>query len=107
MHLRKRCAVTGGAGFLVLTSVRGFSRRATMSCVLIISTREQGNIVHLLDNPYFELHRHDITYPLYVEVEEVFNLACPASRSIPERSGADHQGQCARFPSTCWDWRKG
>jgi len=42
-------------------------------------TGTKGNIVHLLDNPYFELLRHDITFPLYVEVDQIYNLACPAS----------------------------
>jgi UDP-glucuronate decarboxylase len=42
-------------------------------------TGTKGNIIHLMKNPYFELLRHDITFPLYVEVDEIYNLACPAS----------------------------
>jgi UDP-glucuronate decarboxylase len=51
-----------------------------MCCAPIISSREAGeNVIPLLDNPRFELARHDITFPLYVEVDQIYNLACPAS----------------------------
>jgi UDP-glucuronate decarboxylase len=78
--LRKRVLVTGGAGFLgshlcerLLES--GFD----VLCVDNYFTGTRDNIVHLMDNPYFEVMRHDITFPLYLEVDEIYNLACPAS----------------------------
>lgn len=80
MHLRKRCAVTGGAGFLGShLCERLLSEGHEVLCIDNFYTGSKANIVHLLDNSYFELYRHDITYPLYIEVDEIFNLACPAS----------------------------
>lgn len=80
MHLRKRCAVTGGAGFLGShLCERLLNEGRDVLCIDNFYTGSKGNILHLLENPYFELMRHDITYPLYVEVDEIFNLACPAS----------------------------
>lgn len=80
MHLRKRCAVTGGAGFLGSHLCERLLRDGyDVLCIDNLYTGSKRNIVHLLDNSYFELYRHDITYPLYVEVDQIFNLACPAS----------------------------
>lgn len=80
MHLRKRCAVTGGAGFLGShLCERLLDDGYDVLCVDNFYTGTKGNITHLLGNPFFEIFRHDITYPLYVEVDEIFNLACPAS----------------------------
>jgi UDP-glucuronate decarboxylase len=80
MHLRKRCAVTGGAGFLGSHLCdRLINDGRDVLCVDNLYTGSKRNIVELLSNPYFELSRHDITYPLYVEVDEIYNLACPAS----------------------------
>jgi len=80
MHLRKRVLVTGGAGFLgSFLCERLLSEGCDVICVDNFYTGTKRNIVHLLDNPYFELIRHDITFPLYLEVDEIFNLACPAS----------------------------
>lgn len=80
MHLRKRCAITGGAGFLGShLCQRLLEDGHDVLCVDNLYTGSKRNIIHLLDNPYFELCRHDITYPLYVEVDEIYNLACPAS----------------------------
>lgn len=72
--------VTGGAGFIgshlcEQLLVKG----CDVLCVDNFYTGTKKNIVHLFQNPYFELLRHDITFPLYVEVDEIFNLACPAS----------------------------
>lgn len=75
-----RVLVTGGAGFLgshlceYLLNIG-----CDVLCVDNFYTGTKENIVHLLGNPYFELLRHDITFPLYVEVDEIYNLACPAS----------------------------
>ncbi|NLI80411.1 MAG: SDR family oxidoreductase [Deltaproteobacteria bacterium] len=80
MHLKKRCAVTGGAGFLGShLCERLLKEGRDVLCIDNFYTGSKRNIVHLLGTPYFELMRHDITYPLYVEVDEIFNLACPAS----------------------------
>ncbi|MCK8602047.1 UDP-glucuronic acid decarboxylase family protein [Desulfoferrobacter suflitae] len=80
MHLRKRTVVTGGAGFLGSHLCdRLLQENFDVLCIDNFYTGSKRNIVHLFGNPYFEMYRHDITYPLYVEVDEVYNLACPAS----------------------------
>ena len=80
MHLRKRVLVTGGAGFLgSFLCERLLREGCDVVCVDNFYTGTKRNIIHLLDNPYFELIRHDITFPLYLEVDEIYNLACPAS----------------------------
>lgn len=80
MHLRKRVLVTGGAGFLgSFLCERLLNDNCDVVCVDNFYTGTKRNIVHLLDNPYFELVRHDITFPLYLEVDEIYNFACPAS----------------------------
>lgn len=78
--LRKRVLVTGGAGFLGSHLCRRLLADGhDVLCVDNFFTGARDNLVRLLDNPHFELLRHDITFPLYVEVDEIFNLACPAS----------------------------
>jgi UDP-glucuronate decarboxylase len=78
--LRKKVLVTGGAGFLGSHLCEALLERdCDVLCVDNFFTGSKANIVHLLDNPYFELLRHDITFPIYVEVDEIYNLACPAS----------------------------
>jgi UDP-glucuronate decarboxylase len=80
MHLEKRVLVTGGAGFLgSYLCERLLAENAVVLCVDSFFTGARRNIEHLLDHPRFELLRHDVTFPLYVEVDEIFNLACPAS----------------------------
>ena len=80
MHLRKRVLVTGGAGFLgSFLCDRLLKENCDVICVDNFYTGTKRNIINLLKNPYFELKRHDITFPLYLEVDEVYNLACPAS----------------------------
>ena len=80
MGKTKRILVTGGAGFLGshLCDVL-IERGHDVLCVDNFHTGERGNILHLMDRPRFEFIRHDITFPLYVEVDEIYNLACPAS----------------------------
>ncbi len=78
--LRKRILVTGGAGFLGShLCERLLADGHDLLCVDNFFTGTKDNIAHLLDNPYLELLRHDVTFPLYVEVDEIYNLACPAS----------------------------
>ena len=78
--MSQRVLVTGGAGFLGShLCERLLARGDDVLCVDNFYTGEKRHVVHLLDNPYFELMRHDITFPLYVEVDRIFNLACPAS----------------------------
>ena len=80
MHLRKRVLVTGGAGFLgSFLCERLLQENCDVVCVDNFYTGTKRNIVHLLENPYFELIRHDITFPLYLEVDQIYNFACPAS----------------------------
>ena len=72
--------VTGGAGFLGShLCERLLELGCDVLCVDNLFTGTKQNVLRLLDNPYFELMRHDITFPLYVEVDEIYNLACPAS----------------------------
>ena len=76
----KRVVVTGGAGFIGShLCERLIANGEDVLCVDNYFTGQKANIAHLLGNPYFEVMRHDITFPLYVEVDEIFNLACPAS----------------------------
>jgi len=76
----KRILVTGGAGFLGSNLCeRLINEGCDVLCVDNFYTGSKRNILHLLKNPYFELLRHDITFPLYVEVDDIYNLACPAS----------------------------
>jgi UDP-glucuronate decarboxylase len=80
MHLRKRVLVTGGAGFLGShLCERLLNEGRDVLCVDNFYTGTKRNIRQLIGNPYFEISRHDITFPLYVEVDEIYNLACPAS----------------------------
>ena len=80
MLSRKRILVTGGAGFLGShLCERLLAEGHDVLCVDNYFTGTRVNIVPLLSNPHFEMLRHDVTFPLYVEVDEIYNLACPAS----------------------------
>lgn len=80
MQQAKRILVTGGAGFLgSFLCERLLKEKQEVICVDNFFTGRKGNVAHLLDNRSFEIVRHDITFPLYVEVDEIYNLACPAS----------------------------
>lgn len=76
----KRIPVTGGAGFLGSHLCERLLKEGhEVLCVDNFYTGRRSNIAHLLSNPYFEVLRHDICFPLYIEVDEIYNLACPAS----------------------------
>jgi len=78
--VRKRVLVTGGAGFLGSHLCERLLRDGRdVLCVDNYFTGSKDNIAHLLDDIHFEVMRHDVTFPLYVEVDEIYNLACPAS----------------------------
>ena len=80
MNASKRILVTGGAGFLGShLCEKLLAAGHDLLCVDNFFTGAKNNIIHLLDDPHFELLRHDITFSLYVEVDEIYNLACPAS----------------------------
>lgn len=76
----KQVLITGGAGFIGShLCERLLKLGCSVICVDNFFTGQRGNITHLISNPNFELIRHDVTFPLYIEVDEIYNLACPAS----------------------------
>ena len=76
----KRILVTGGAGFLGSHLCdRLLADGNDVICLDNLFTGSKGNIRHLLSNPYFEFIRHDVTEPIRLEVDQIYNLACPAS----------------------------
>jgi UDP-glucuronate decarboxylase len=78
--MKKKILVTGGAGFLGSHLCEKLLREGhEVFCLDNFFTGHKQNVVHLLSDPYFELIRHDITMPFYIEVDEIYNLACPAS----------------------------
>jgi UDP-glucuronate decarboxylase len=78
--MKKRILVTGGAGFLGSHLCKRLVEEDNeVLCLDNFYTGSKDNIVELLDNPYFEIIRHDITFPVYLEVDQIYNLACPAS----------------------------
>ena len=88
-NVSKRILITGGAGFLgSYLCERMLEQGHEVLCVDNFYTGNKENIKHLLDNYRFELLRHDVTFPLYVEVDEIYNLACPASPIHYQRNPA-------------------
>ena len=80
MHYAPRILVTGGAGFIgSFLCERLLETGAEVLCVDNFFTGRRSNVAHLLDNPRFEIMRHDVTFPLFVEVDQIYNMACPAS----------------------------
>ncbi|MBG7630700.1 MAG: SDR family oxidoreductase [Bacteroidetes bacterium] len=78
--IRKKILVTGGAGFVGSHLCdRLLNEGNEVFCLDNFFTGQKKNIIHLLDNPYFELIRHDVTAPFFIEADEIYNLACPAS----------------------------
>ena len=79
-RMKNRILVTGGAGFLGShLCERLLAEGNEVICADNYFTGSKENVAHLLSNPYFELIRHDVTFPLYIEVDQIYNLACPAS----------------------------
>ena len=80
MHLERRILITGGAGFIgSFLCERLLESGANVLCADNFFTGTRANVAHLLSHPRFELMRHDVCFPLYVEVDEIYNMACPAS----------------------------
>jgi len=80
MHIRKRILITGGAGFVGSHLCKKLLEGGCeILCIDNFFTGTKDNVLDLLDNPHFELMRHDVPFSLYVEVDEIYNLACPAS----------------------------
>ncbi|MEL7547570.1 MAG: UDP-glucuronic acid decarboxylase family protein [Pseudomonadota bacterium] len=80
MHLVPRILITGGAGFIGShICERLLERGDDVLCLDNFFTGEKRNVAHLLDHSSFELERHDVTFPLFVEVDQIYNMACPAS----------------------------
>ena len=78
--MKQRIVVTGGAGFLGSHLCEKLLNQGNeVICVDNFFTGRKANIIHLLDNPYFEIIRHDVTFPIFLEVDMIYNLACPAS----------------------------
>ena len=104
---RKRILVTGGAGFLGSHLIdRLLSDGHEVLCVDNLFTGTKRNIEHLHANPRFELMRHDVTFPLYVEVDEIYNLACPhrrftisTIRSRPPKRRCTARSTCSALPN--------
>ena len=80
MHLERRILITGGAGFIgSFLCERLLEAGANVICADNFFTGTRTNIAHLQNHPRFEMMRHDVCFPLYVEVDEIYNMACPAS----------------------------
>lgn len=80
MHLKKRILVTGGAGFLGSHLCDRLMKEGNdVLCLDSFFTGSKDNIAHLIGNPYFEIIRHDVSLPIFLEVDQIYNLACPAS----------------------------
>ncbi len=80
MHLERRILITGGAGFIgSFLCERLLESGTNVLCADNFFTGTRTNVAHLLNHPRFELMRHDVCFPLHVEVDEIYNMACPAS----------------------------
>ena len=104
----KRILVTGGAGFLGShLCERLLNDGHDVLCVdnYYTYTGRKANIAHLMSNPNFESIRHDVTFPLYVEMDEIYNLACPASPNHYQFVPCRPPRLACMAQSTCWAWQ--
>ena len=105
MPLDSRVMVTGGAGFIgSYLCERLIAQGHEVLCVDNFFTGTRRNIAALHGNPRFELMRHDITFPLYVEVDRIYNLACPATPSTISSIRCRRRRSACTAPSICWAW---
>ena len=101
----KRILVTGGAGFLGShLCERLVEAGEDVICVDNFFTGDKRNIAHLLGRANFELIRHDVTFPLYMEVDEIYNLACPASPVHYQHDPVRQPKPAFTVQSICWGW---
>ncbi len=78
--MRRKILITGGSGFIGSNlCTKLLQQKNEVICVDNYFSGNKKNLIKLKDNPYFEIIRHDVTFPLYLEVDEIYNLACPAS----------------------------
>src|ERR1035437_8523568 len=103
MHLQRRILVTGGSGFLGSHLCESLlAEGANVICLDNFFTGARTNIEHLLDNKHFELIRHDVTFPIYLEIDQIYNLACPACPYITNTIRCRRPRPASTAPSTCW-----
>jgi UDP-glucuronate decarboxylase len=92
MHIERRVVVTGAAGFIGSHLCEHLlAKGCHVLCVDNFFSGTKQNIEHLLDNSHFEVLRHDVTVPLYVEADEIYNLVSCLADPLPARPGANHQ----------------
>ncbi len=102
----KRILISGGAGFLGShLCERLLNSGHEVFCVDNFYTGRKTNIAHLMGNSYFEVMRHDICFPLYAEVDEIYNLACPASPIHYQFDPVQTTKTWFTEVSTCLDWQ--
>ncbi len=101
----QRVLVTGGAGFLGShLCERLVEEGHDVICLDNFFTSQKSNVVHLLGRPNFELIRHDVTLPIFLEVDQVYHLACPAARGTISSIPSKRSRRLSWVRSTCWAW---
>ncbi len=104
----KKILVTGGAGFIGShLCERLLNEGNEVVCLDNYFSGKKENVVALMSNPYFELVRHDVTMPFFAEVDEIYNLACPASPIYYQYNPIKTVKTSVWAPSTCLGWLNG